>query len=230
MFPSNPTTLLLVVFLMLASLTACQTGENNTLSSSNKSEVLPTQTNIPFSNKEPDRFQTEIVVSTIIDSEKIERKYFVARRNKKRLTVFNFGDENETAILQIDNKSFVIRRKDKSFSERGSNLPTSAEDELQNFLTTKWLSEKRKVEFEKIGSENNQTTYRVKFEDSKNSEILIYVDEKLKLPIKQEFFSIFEDERIMTLSVELRNFRLEAEEKLFNLPKNDNRKMGRINK
>ncbi len=221
MFTSNQTKFLLVAFFIAIHFSACgfkKTEDTKPVSQTNASEA---QTSIPFSNKEPKTFQTEVIVTTLINDKKIEKKYFIARDGDKRFIAFNYKSENETAILQTEsNKNYLIKRKDKTYLERIPTVSNSGKNKLQNFLTTKWLNEKKEVSFEKMETLNNQTKFRAKFEDSKNTEIFIYVDEKLGLPIKQEFFTILKDKRIKTMSVEFSNFKLETDAAVFELPEN----------
>jgi outer membrane lipoprotein-sorting protein len=72
-----------------------------------------------------------------------------------------------------------------------------------------------------LGTENNLTKYRVRMGDAENpnSEILIYVDEQIKLPVRQEFYSTSGEQKTLTFAVELKNFKTEADEKLFEVPK-----------
>jgi hypothetical protein len=56
-------------------------------------------------------------------------------------------------------------------------------------------------------------------DDAGKSEIIIYVDEKIGLPVKQEFYGIGDGQKNLTLSVELRNFSLQTQAKHFELPK-----------
>ena len=67
-------------------------------------------------------------------------------------------------------------------------------------------------------TENNLTNYRIKLGSSAESEIVLTYDENLKLPVKQEFYSISGEQKVLTMTVELKNFQLSADEKLFVLP------------
>jgi hypothetical protein len=75
--------------------------------------------------------------------------------------------------------------------------------------------------FENLGAENGLTKYRVRLKDMPKdaSETLIYIDENLKIPVKQEFYTINGEQKILVFSMELRNLKLQTDDKLFELPK-----------
>jgi hypothetical protein len=221
MFSSNP----LKIFFVLAALfcSSCQVWQSAENVNTEAFVAEEIKTGIPFSTKEPEVFQAEIVVS----AGGAEKKFFTARNKGKQLTVFNRGEKSETAVLQAENgQTFVINHEKKTFRENqiGASGFLSENRNLLDFLTTKWLVEKTDATFENLGAENNLTKYRVRLADSNNSEILVFVDENLKIPIKQEFYSITGGQRSLMYSVEIRSFKLQAEESLFELPK-DYRKL-----
>jgi hypothetical protein len=180
------------------------------------------QTNIPFSTKEPEIFQAEIITATILNGKRNEQKYFLAKKGEKHLTAMNVGSSNETAILNLsENKSFVINHSAKTYrkSEPSSNSIESSSNQWKQFLVTKWLNEGAKSKFEKIGTENNLTKHLVKLDNSTNSEVTIFVDEKVPFPVKQEFYSITNGKKVLTMSVEVKNYKIVVDDKLFELPK-----------
>ena len=179
-------------------------------------------TNIPFSTKEPEIFQAEIVINSFLNGAKSEQRYFIARRDGNSLQTFYKGSENERSILRTaENKVFLINHQAKTYRELSANkLVAFSDDKLIKSLTSKWLNEKTSARFEKLETEKELTKYRVKLEDSTNTEVFIYVDEKIKLPVKQEFFSIRENKKTLTYQLEIKNFKPEAGEEMFELPKN----------
>jgi hypothetical protein len=193
-------------------------GEKSFEQTNTSDPLKKASTNIPFSNKEPKIFQTQIIVTTTVNDDKFEKKYFVARNGEKHITTFNFGEDNENSVVRIENgKSYLIKTREKTYLERKAAPIDYNQSELNKYLTTKWLTEKRNVKFEKLESKNGLTKYSVKIEDSESSEIFIYIDEKLNLPIKQEFFSTSDGTKKLLVTVELKNFKLEANENLFDI-------------
>ena len=198
---------------------ASETANNNSTTFSSSE----TSSEIPFAAKEPDVYQTEIVTRIFTaNGEKTERKIFTARSGTRRVTVFNPGEKNEITRLELNADSiFSIFRAGKIYAEN-SNASTVSNDPTNDFLTTEWLNQKTAARFENLGKENGLSKFRVKLGDAENanSEVLIYVDDNLKIPVRQEFYSgAGEQQKVLTFSVELENFKPEAGEKLFELPK-----------
>lgn len=185
---------------------------------------------IPFSSREPEIFQCEIIVSNFIDGEKQERKTFVARSGNRRLTIFAAGEKTEVAFLQAgEDGAFSISQEKKVYTENaaGRALPASGGENFNDFLTVAWLNSKASAAFENLGAENGFDKFRVRLNDSEASEILIYVDENLKIPVKQEFYSRAGSEKTLLYAVELKNFQLQTDDKFFELPPKDFRKVSR---
>ncbi len=173
----------------------------------------------PFSTQEPRIYQAEIVIKTFLNGGKNEKKHFVAKNERANLLTFNFGEENETTLLEsADGKHFVINKGNRTYLEKIYEDNNGKPDELKNFLTTKWLNEKREAKFESLGIESGIAKYRVTIDDSKKSEIVIFIDEKLQIPMKQEFYSVSGGKKELTYSIEIKDFKPEAPEKLFVLP------------
>lgn len=189
-----------------------------------KSETTPTAfsseelvSDVPFSTQEPDVYQAEIVLTNNADGAKSERKTFVARRGEKLRCDY----DSKISFLQLSaDRKFLIHTGKKIYLESGTNvnLPPAGED-LQSFLSNKWLSEKADARFELLGAENNLTKYRVVLDNSQTSEILIFVDENFKIPVRQEFYSTGGGLKSLVFSMEIRNLKLETDDKLFELPK-----------
>jgi hypothetical protein len=214
MFSFNLTkffTVFALIFLLFSACRFWQTGNNNT---SNKTPTVSEdlKSEIPFSAKEPEQFQAEIVVT----SNESERKTFVARNGSNRREDFNFGAKNQLTNLQTD-KNYLILPNKKIYAETNAAQSISTDD-WTNFLTNEWLSEKHDASFEKLETIGNLTKYRVKLNDSDSSEMLIFVDENIGLPMKQEFYSTNNGQQILTYTVELKNLKLQTDENLFAVP------------
>ncbi|HEY8560258.1 MAG TPA: hypothetical protein VIL74_07765 [Pyrinomonadaceae bacterium] len=166
---------------------------------------------IPFSTKEPERFQAEIVMT----ANEAERRTFVARGGARRRYDFDFGAKNQVTLLQTD-KIYRISPALRIYAEEAGGLPVPADD-WTNFLTNEWLNEKLPANFEKLETVENLTKYRVRPAESAASEVYLYVDEKNGLPVKQEFYSTAAPKAPL-YTVELKNLRLDADESLFILP------------
>ncbi len=198
-------------FLLFSACRFWQTGGGET---SNKTPVISEElkSEIPFSTKEPEQFQTEIVVM----ANETERKTFIARKGANRRYDFNFGAKNQLTNLQTD-KNYLILNEKKIYAETGV-AQTVSTDDWTNFLTTEWLNEKQSAKFEKLETIDTLTTYRVRPGESLSSEMLISVDEQIGLPIKQQFYSTTDGQNILTYTVELKNLKLQTDENLFAVP------------
>lgn len=167
---------------------------------------------IPFSTKEPEIFQVEIVTT----AGETENKIFMARSGAKRRFDYNFGEKDQVAFLQTD-KNYLMFPRQKIYAENAGRDLLPAES-WTDFLTSARLNAKTGVRFFSEGKENNLAKYRVTFGDAERSEALVFVDETVNLPVRQEFYSREGEQKILTMTVELRNLKLEAETSLFEIP------------
>lgn len=214
MFSSKSLKFILIFTLACAS--SCKYWQNSANSNSQATpnttpEIAEIQSEIPFSTKEPEIYQAEI----IIKNEGEEDKTFIAK-SKGRF----FSRNGDVATLQMDaNKSFLINFAKKIYVENigksAAKIENSGET-LNDYLTTEWLNQKTEAKFESLGIENGLSKYRTSFEAS---ETLIFVDENLKIPVRQEFYSIEGETKNLTYSIELQNLKLIADESLFEVPK-----------
>jgi len=192
----------------------------NTNASSAAFTAEELKTGIPFSSKEPDVYQVEIVLTNYAGGEKSERKIFTTRNGAK----FRCDYESKMSFLQLsEGVEFSIYHGKKIYAQNQTNSGAASEtgETIKDFLTAEWLNEKRDAAFENLGSVNGSIKYRVSLEDAPNaaSETLVYVDESLKIPVKQEFYATNGEQKTLVFSMELRNLKLEADDKLFELPK-----------
>lgn len=175
---------------------------------------------IPFSSKEPNVYQAEIVLTNYLSGEKSERKSFTWRNGAKLRCDY----ERKISFLQPnENEKFLLHHGKKIYAENrvSSSSPNETGSQIKDFLTTEWLNDKRGAWFENLGAENGLTKYLVRFKDAPriNSETLIFVDENLKIPVRQEFYAVNGEQRVLVFSMELRNLKLETDDKFFELPK-----------
>ncbi len=171
---------------------------------------------IPFETKEPEIYECEIVISTYSAGETSERTIKAARNGLK----MRFDYPNGVSFIQTEREHFRLFKDDKIFAQdfSAANNKNENGETLQDFLTTEWLSARRGAGFEKIGVENGLTKYRVQIEESSNSEVFIYVDENLRFPVKQEFYSITGAEKTLLSAMEIRNLNLNTGESAFSIP------------
>jgi hypothetical protein len=192
---------------------SCRYWQNpaNSNVAANQTNVAEIESDIPFSTKEPETFQVEIITTF---EEETEKTFIAQSRGRV------FLRKGEIATLQTEpNKSFLINFEKKVYVEnieRAFAGKENSAETLNDFLTTEWLNQKSEAKIESLGEENGLSKYRTSFE---NSESLIFVDENFKIPIRQEFYSIEGEAKTLLYSTELRNFKLIAEDSLFEVPK-----------
>lgn len=173
----------------------------------------------PFQTKEPENYQADLIITT----GGIESKIFTARRGTDYRVDYESGENLPTSAVQTGNgKSFLILRSEKIYAET-SPLEASAASDLNNSAGAsggEWLNIKAEARFTNLGVENGLTKYRVNLDESLDAETIVFVDENLNLPVRQEFYSFRDGERIRVYAVELRNFRLLVDAGLFEIPAN----------
>lgn len=213
MFSSNLTKFFAVLALIFSLFSGCRFWQKTP--DANSSPEAPAvsedlKSAIPFSTKEPEQFQAEIVVT----ANETERRTFIARNGANRRYDFNAGAKNQVTNLQTD-KNYLISTERKIYAETGAAQNGSADD-WENFLTTEWLNENHEASVEKLETVDNLTKYRVRLGAA--SEIMISVDEQIGLPVKQEFYSVSGEQKTLVYAVELRNLKLKTDENLFAVP------------
>jgi hypothetical protein len=112
---------------------------------------------IPFSNKEPEIFQTEIVITNVVGT---EEKFFTAKNGANRLIVFDYQEKQETAFLQIgENQKYTISPNQKIYAENQAGIAGVENETLPDFLTAELLNRKADAKFETLEAENNLARY-----------------------------------------------------------------------
>jgi len=211
MFSSNQLKIVFLAGALFAS--ACGFWHKPDAAASPPFVAAELKSTIPFSSKEPDSYQTEIVVT----ANNAEDRTFAARDKEKRLIIFNFQAESEISVLQLGaGQSFLIAANRKIYAE---NEKGGRSENTSDFFAAEWLSQKTDAQFEALAAENNLVRYRVSLDETKNSEIIVFVDTQIALPVRQEFYSVKDGEKRLNLTMELRNFSAQPDAKLFEVPK-----------
>lgn len=215
MFSSNLTKFFAFAALIFLLFAGCRFWQktNDANSSATPAVADDLKSEIPFSTREPEQFQAEIVVT----ANETERKTFVARDGANRRRDFNFGTKNQLTNLQTD-KNYLILPDKKIYVEKTASPEASAIDEWADFLTTEWLSAKWEADFEKLETSENLTKYRVNLGSPDSTEVYIYIDERLGLPVRQEFYAVAGGQKILMYLFELKNLKLETNGNLFAVP------------
>lgn len=174
------------------------------------------KSSVPFVTKEPENFQAEFVV-TANDS---DNKIFVARSGNRRRSDYNSGAPNQLTVLQQSaNQTFLILPYKKIYAENSVSQTAAPTEDFKDFLTNEWLNQTAAAKFTRLGSENDLTKYAVRLNDSDAAETIVFVDERINLPVRQEFYARRGEQKVLTYAVEMKNFKTPADENLFEIPK-----------
>ena len=214
MFLSNPVKIFHAAWFFSIVFAGCGVWRGNDNSATTLAS--PPKSEYPFSVREPEIFQAAIVIR-VGDS---ERRMFLARNLTSRRIDFDIGTDNHRAVVLSD-KEYIVDFKRKTFEER--DMSSTAEQAFDP-LTAEILSTRDYASFDELGRKDGIVEYRARIKESSNSETVIFFDEKIGLPVKQEFYSIEGEQRRLQYSMELQDFKLEAEAELFTVPRDFRRK------
>jgi hypothetical protein len=208
MFLSNPVKIFhaaCCLSIVFAGCSLWRSNENSAITfASPKSEY-------PFVAREPEVFQAELVVRT----GETERRMFIARSGEKRRVDYDVGSDDQHGVI-IGDKQYVVFFKRKVFEEHAMISNAAA---VYEPLSAQVLSTRDYADFEEIDRNGSVVRFSARINDSSNAEAIIFFDEAIGLPVKQEFYSIAGEERKLQYSVGLEGFRTEADLELFTVPK-----------
>ena len=208
MFLSNPVKIFHAVCclsMVFAGCTLWRGNENSsvTFASQPKSEY-------PFVAREPEVFQAEMIVRT----GETERRMFIARSGEKRRIDYDVGTDNQHGVI-ISDKEYLLFFKRKVFEERSmsSNAAGSFDP-----LSAQMLGTRDYASFDEVSRSGSIVQFSARINDSSNSEAIIFFDEAIGLPVKQEFYSIEGEEKKLQYSSELRDFSTTVDPATFQVP------------
>jgi len=204
MFLSNPVKIFHAAWPLLIVFVGCslwRTDPNPTTLASSAT------TDFPFSISEPEVFQTEIVIRTGEN----ERHIFMARNLNARRIDYDVGTDHQRAVL-ITDKEYLLTFKRKEYSERPLTSELSSVDST---LTGQLVNARDYSDFEEVGKDGSLIRYTAHVNDGTASEIMIFFDQSIGLPVKQEFYSIEGEARTLQYSFELRGFKTDVDDSVF---------------
>jgi hypothetical protein len=209
MFLSNPVKIFHAAWPLLIVFAGCSLWRSDpdpttTLASSTVSEF-------PFSVAEPEVFQAEIVIRTGPN----ERHILVARNGDRRRIDYDAGTDHQRTVL-ITDKEYLLSFKRKEYSERPltSNLLS-----VDSTLTGHLINARDYSDFEEVGRDGSIMQYRARINEGSASEVMIFYDKSIGMPVKQEFYSIEGESRTLQYSFELREFKTEVDDSVFQIGK-----------
>ena len=187
MFLSNPVKIFHAAWLLSIVFAGCSLWRSDpnprtTLASSPTSEF-------PFSLREPEIFQAEIVIRT----GEHERHILIARNLDRRRIDYDAGTENQRSVITTD-KEYVLTFKRKEYTERPLTSDLASVDST---LTGQLTNVRDYSEFEEVGRDGTVIRYQGRINEGSASETMIFFDQSIGLPVKQEFYSIEGESRIL---------------------------------
>lgn len=209
MFLSNPRKSFLLTVSLALIFQACGSSTSNvnapaSLSGDNKSEF-------PFSTKEPEVYQGDIVIS----GNNKEDHYFVARKGDRSRIDYFPNTEKWRIEIRAD-KSYLLTPAAKVYVENAEVGSPSPIDHLgrQYFIGV----EQR--EFEELGKDGNSIKYRVKPTDQSRYEIVLWVDQTNNMIVKEELTERFYSSggEPYKFVYELQNLKLDVNDSIFEVP------------
>ncbi len=170
--------------------------------------------------KDPERFSADIVIESFTDGRKAERRYFVAVDGKRRLEKFGVGTKTEFHVLTgPDGTSYRLNPVRKEYEVLTLRSISSKPDSLKDSLISRWLNENKNAVFTDLGLDGRLRKYRVDIEGTNNTEIIVFVDESLEYPVRQEIYLVEGGQRKLTFRAELRSVSTNPDPGNFELPK-----------
>lgn len=208
---SNPAILFaLCVFAVLAA-AACGSSVNNTGFST--PDLAKRVSDIPFPAIEPERYSVEVVVT----GDNIERKYHIVRDGFKQRIEFDPGTDSHKIFIRNTTKIMIDPQK-RIFAEQPADGGQAFPADFISDLTQQLLTARFDTVFAFVGTVDGRDIYNAVINDSTVSEMVVYVDKALNMPVKTEYYRINGKEKILAYSTEIRNFKTVVDENMFAVP------------
>ena len=210
---SKPAIAYLACLLLLPFLQNCGGRQNGNY----QGNAVPNESNreFPFSTKEPDEFQGDFVRTTANHS---EHSFYARKGSNWRYDIF----EGDTPLISVihNGKRLSLLHKAAVFAEYPESDSDDAPPNFVSDLTISLLDKRKFAVFEDLGSDGGIKRYRAIIDESESSEVLIDIDEKSGLIIKQEFMERGDKGPSSPFfRMELKNLSLTVDDTLFEIPK-----------
>ena len=212
---------ILVLCVLTGLLSSCSPGSPSHTTNTNATEQIVSSIP-PFRTKEPDTYRA-LRTTTFINSGGLSKitKTLIARDG-----AFRREDDDELVVLDTDKGRFLLLPQAKIYAEAQPSTavtPTAGDQETDTSAERLLHQEAMATKYEKLGDEvvsgRNVTKYRVTVNISRGgnvstSETLLWVDEKLGMPIKSEAKGTDGSQTLMELS----DILLDLDKTLFQIP------------
>jgi len=203
---SNPVKIFISALLLLPAFAGCGGSDTNQNTQTLNNAEL--KSSFPFAAREPKAYQADAVITF---GDKV-RNIHIVKKDQSRRIDYDAGTDVEHSLI-FGEKKIIAASAKKIFAEipDGEASPAGTLDDLTQGL----LNASRDTKFEEVSSENNITKYRVINGTEKTSEVFIYADSDLGMPIKTEHFSLTGGERKLLYSFELKNVSRDVDDSSF---------------
>ena len=204
MFLSNlprPFLLIVAFTLVMQACGSSQTNENKELSLTGEST-----SEFPFSVKEPEAYQADIVVTAV----GTETRWSVARNGEKWRYDIYAGSEMTVSQIRSDKLYYIDHRK-KVFWEMSEKPGTGEIGDIARSFFRGYEHN----DFDETGREDNIIKYKVRPVDKRPGSIVVSIDTASGMMIKQEFLAA--DGGVQYV-YELRNLKLSVDDSTFAIP------------
>lgn len=174
------------------------------------------KTKFPFSTKEPEIFQGDLVMSNGL----AEDRWFVARKGDKwRYDIFR-GAERWISQMRSD-KLYYVDHPKKVYWEMPTNGKPTGDPGYFNDLTRNFFRGEEHREFDEVSRENGLIKYKVRETDQWAGEILVYIDAASGIMVKQEFTAKNGEnntEPHVSYVYEVKNLKMDVDDNVFDIP------------
>jgi hypothetical protein len=207
--------LLLIVSFCALLFQACssQPKNNNTAPPASNGQ---TKNEFPFSTKEPEVYQGDFYAGT----SEYQNRWFVARKGDNWRIDYFKDNKKDWSQLKTDKLYYLDHKKKIYAAEPMSGDKNSVQSSYFTTLLSGFFKGKEYRHFDDMGREGDLKKYKVRDEQSQD-QIILYVDEKTGIVVKQELMAHNEQEgnaSTATFTYEIKNFKSDVDPDAFEIP------------
>jgi hypothetical protein len=171
------------------------------------------RTEPPFQNAEPENYQAEVWQISPAGTE----KFLIARKGDKWRVDNAYSDPKQTVTLHSD-KDYVLSIATKTYAEYTTGHGYDDRASTVEGVTDGLWNRRDNAVYEKIGTENGKTKYRVTGAPGKPVESIITIDDALGLPMMKEVYTS-ENGRALARTTKIADYKTTVDDNAFSIPK-----------
>jgi hypothetical protein len=151
----------------------------------------------------------------VITAGEIKRINRVARSGDQRRYDFDYGQSTQLSVVSgTRNARLIPYRRIYTESFAGTETGEFPDDPL----TLRMIHERGHAEFEDLGTEKGLAKFSARIEGGGSTKVLLYVDQAMGIPVKQEFYGMENGAERVMFSMEIKNFQTDVAAELFTIP------------